>query len=102
MTFLQTTTTGERHMTEQQTWTPGMVANGHILVEGEGWVPLAEGHQGPGVTQRRPSSGKPAWYRRSWVVGTAAGVLGLVLGGAAGSADPTGSTEYRAQARELA
>ncbi|MEP7090737.1 MAG: hypothetical protein ABI776_11585 [Nocardioidaceae bacterium] len=30
-------------MTEEQTnWKPGAIVNGHILVDGEGWVPLAE------------------------------------------------------------
>jgi uncharacterized membrane-anchored protein YhcB (DUF1043 family) len=103
------------HMTEKQTrWQPGAIANGHILLEGEGWVPLTEherrlreAHPQSSSTQdsaaREPSPTKAAWFKRTWVIALAAGVLGLVVGAAAsGSTGPTDSPEYKAQAKELA
>lgn len=102
---------------------PGDVANGHILVEGEGWVPLAVYNARNPAMQAAPSplpadriqprgqtpSGSP-WYRQTWFIALAAGVLGLFVGGAFGAAgstetaqpDPTSSTEYRELSDQLA
>jgi multidrug efflux pump subunit AcrA (membrane-fusion protein) len=44
---------------------------------------------------------KPAWFQRTWVMATAAGTLGLVLGiASSGSADVTSTPEYEAVAAE--
>ncbi len=105
---------------------PGDVANGHILVEGEGWVPLAafnarmQGPGGPGPSgppaqprgavppPKSQSPGGTAWYRKTWVIALAAGIAGLILGAAAGGGsaettqeDPTASAEYQALQSEL-
>lgn len=51
------------------------------------------------------ASGGHPWYRKSGVIGVAAGLLGLIVGAAAvgsGETDPTTSSEYQAQAKKLA
>jgi len=65
-----------KRMTEQNNWQPGAIANGHILVEGEGWVPLAEHERRLRAAQSPPSPkptseastpgpAKAAWYKRN-------------------------------------
>lgn len=45
---------------------------------------------------------KPPWWKRTWVVAVAAGLLGIGIGGAsAGSADVTTTPEYKSIAADL-
>lgn len=43
---------------------------------------------------------KPAWYRRTWVLVTAAVLVGLTLGASAGATDPTTTEAYKAVVAE--
>jgi hypothetical protein len=57
---------------------------------------------GPVAGQPSRPSAKPAWYRRGWVIGVAAFLVGVTLGAAsAGSADPTTTEEYQALSQDL-
>lgn len=114
----------EDHMTDQTNWKPGDVANNHILIEGEGWVPLGEharrvaspsgtAHQVqqvpmPPTTSNAPLASPPspsgiekktAWYRKTWAIAAATAVVGLILGIAIGGGsetpDPKASPEYQ-------
>jgi Excalibur calcium-binding domain len=68
----------------QPTYKPGDVVNGYILTEHLGWQPVEEAPT--------PKSGR-AWWRSTWTVATAAGILALFAGIAIGSSQSTAQTE---------
>lgn len=48
------------------------------------------------------SSSKEPWWKRKWVIGVAAGIVGVGIGGASSSADPKTSPEYKTLSTKLA
>lgn len=55
----------------------------------------------PPTPATSPSSKDP-WWKRKWVIGVAAGIVGIGIGGASSSADPKTSSEYKALSTKLA
>jgi len=45
--------------------------------------------------QAEPIKSKDSWYRRRWVIGAAAVVVGIGIGGVSAAADPKDSSEYK-------
>jgi hypothetical protein len=75
-------------MSDQPTYKPGDVANGHVLNSDGTWVPVAQPYGAPVP----PPKKKPIWTR--WWMVTAYVLVGLmVIGGIAGGGDETKASD---------
>lgn len=97
---------GDRRWWDGTAWTERLEVEGPPAPVEAVTVPLSQASSaasaGSPTVQPRPRA-HPMFYTTKWFVGAAAGVLGLIIGIAAGgSADPKSSDEYKAVSSKLA